>query len=285
MSIHIELLQFYRCKSLTELLERASIVFAQVGFPHLVLKWSPAASSSSKMIENSSMIWNNFSTRLDRHATEISEAIVASVAVGVQREPENTQELHRWRETRDGSYLLSGDAPKSFYLTQYQRSIIEDFGETAWTEFVVLRLSRERERMLVLEVKTQDSLTTTMLLDAHAALSVFACVYQCLHRPIVRQATEEVREPSMGELSKREVQCLQWLAAGKTYSEAATILDVSERTLRFHVGNAREKLGVTTTMQAVVAAALNYGFDPIDPRRSRYFLSRAPLRSDTQKAS
>jgi hypothetical protein len=80
------------------------------------------------------------------------------------------------------------------------------------------------------------------------------------------------------------VQCLHWLAAGKTFSEAAIILDIAERTLRFHVGNAKKKLGVSTTMQAVVAAALEYGFDPKDPRQSIYYTSRRPVVSQVRKA-
>lgn len=284
MNMHIELLQFYRCKTLSDLLDRTSDVFANIGFPHLVMKWSPAAASSGKMIENSSMIWNNFGGRFGRQADDLAEALKDSISIGIEQEPQDTLDLHRWRQSQDGSFQLSGDAPKPFYLTRYQQSIIQDFGEAAWTEFIVLRLSRERERLLVLEVKTQDRLTLAMLNDAHAVLSVFACVYQCLNRPIAGPSVGPETGDAQKDLSKRELQCLQWLAAGKTYSEAATILEVSERTLRFHVGNARQKLGVSTTMQAVVAAALHFGFDPIDPRQSRYFLSRAPFRSATQKA-
>ena len=77
-------------------------------------------------------------------------------------------------------------------------------------------------------------------------------------------------------LSRREAECLQWLAAGKTLGEAATIIGISERTLRFHVANARERLGVATTIQAVVAASLVYGFHPSDTRRSIYAISRTP---------
>lgn len=284
MSLHIEVLQFYRCKTLSDLLERASDVFTKLGFPHLVLKWSPAAASSPKMIENSSMIWSNFHSQIGSQADQLIESLSGSIQIGIEQEPQDTLELHRWREALDGSYLLSRDAPKPFFLTKYQKSIIQDFGEPAWHEFIVQRLSRERERILVLEAKTQEPLINNVIEDAHAVLSVFACVYQCLHRPITGEEVGLSHKQGRIDLSKREIQCLQWLAAGKTYSEAATILNVSERTLRFHVSNARDKLGVSSTIQAVVAAALNYGFDPIDPRRSRYFVSRAPLLSDAQKA-
>ncbi len=283
MSTQIELLQFYRCKTLPDLLDRASDTFANIGFPHLVLKWNPAPASACKMKENSSMIWNNFDVRIGHSAKEISRTLQESIVIGTSRAPEDTLNLQRWRETQEGSYRLAGDAPKPFFLTKYQQSIIQDFGEAPWTEFLVRRLTRERERMLVVEAKTQERLTQGMMEDAHAVLSVVASVYLCLHRPINGGDTKPDREHLAAELSRREIQCLQWLAAGKTYSEAAIILDVSERTLRFHVGNARNKLGVSTTMQAVVAAALEYGFDPKDPRRSIYQTSRTPVPSLTRK--
>ena len=230
------------------------------------------------------MIWNNLETHLGQSAPEIARALQESIEIGIAHAPEDTQDLQRWREAQDGSYRLAGDAPKPFYLTQYQQLIIKDFGEAPWTEFIVHGLTRERERILVLEAKTQERLTQQMIDDAHAVLSVFACVYLCLHRPITGSAAAPASEQAPAELSKREIQCLQWLATGKTYSEAAIILDVSERTLRFHVGNARTKLGVSTTMQAVVAAALEYGFDPKDPRRSMYQTSRTPVLPLTRKA-
>jgi DNA-binding CsgD family transcriptional regulator len=44
------------------------------------------------------------------------------------------------------------------------------------------------------------------------------------------------------------------MAAGKTAWEVRTILGISERTVRFHLNAAREKLQSTTTTQAVAKA-------------------------------
>jgi DNA-binding CsgD family transcriptional regulator len=43
-------------------------------------------------------------------------------------------------------------------------------------------------------------------------------------------------------ISARELDCLKWIAAGKTAWEASVILGISERTVRFHLNGAREKL-------------------------------------------
>jgi DNA-binding CsgD family transcriptional regulator len=52
-------------------------------------------------------------------------------------------------------------------------------------------------------------------------------------------------------LSKRERDCLMWAAVGKTTSEIAEILPISERTVIFHLANARQKLGAANSRQAI----------------------------------
>jgi len=58
-------------------------------------------------------------------------------------------------------------------------------------------------------------------------------------------------------MSARELDCLKWTAAGKTAWEASIILGISERTVRFHLNTAREKLKCATTTQAVAKAVVN----------------------------
>jgi DNA-binding CsgD family transcriptional regulator len=62
-------------------------------------------------------------------------------------------------------------------------------------------------------------------------------------------------------VSARELDCLKWTAAGKTALEASIILGISERTVRFHLNAAREKLGCVTTTQAVAKAIVNQLID------------------------
>ena len=62
------------------------------------------------------------------------------------------------------------------------------------------------------------------------------------------------RRAGAGLLSPREVECLSWAAAGKTDAEIGRILTISPRTTRFHIENAKKKLGVATRVQAVAEA-------------------------------
>jgi DNA-binding CsgD family transcriptional regulator len=53
------------------------------------------------------------------------------------------------------------------------------------------------------------------------------------------------------KLSRRERECLYWAAKGKTFGEIATILTLSERTVKFYLDIARHKLGAMNITEAV----------------------------------
>jgi LuxR family quorum sensing-dependent transcriptional regulator len=55
-------------------------------------------------------------------------------------------------------------------------------------------------------------------------------------------------------LTRRQMQALQWAALGKSDREVGKQLDVSESTAHKHIEAAKSRFGVTTRMQAVVAA-------------------------------
>lgn len=55
-------------------------------------------------------------------------------------------------------------------------------------------------------------------------------------------------------VTARELECLRWIALGKTAWEVSVILGISERTVRFHLNSAREKLSCINTTQAVARA-------------------------------
>lgn len=73
--------------------------------------------------------------------------------------------------------------------------------------------------------------------------------------------TTEEPEPVAACLSTREAECLRWSAQGKTLKDTAAILGLSERTVRFHLENARRKLDALNTRHAA-AIAMRAGLIP-----------------------
>jgi DNA-binding CsgD family transcriptional regulator len=68
--------------------------------------------------------------------------------------------------------------------------------------------------------------------------------------------------PTQHHLNDREIEALMWAARGKTSEEVAVIMSISERTVNFHLNNARDKLGVTTRIQAAVKATVAGFIEP-----------------------
>ncbi len=94
----------------------------------------------------------------------------------------------------------------------------------------------------------------------HAAALRFMGAYHDAHGTL----------PASGgpRLTRREIQCLKWAAAGKTDAEIATLVRISAPTVRFHLKNAAEKLHVVGRSQAVrEAAALGYVGLGLNPAR------------------
>ncbi len=62
--------------------------------------------------------------------------------------------------------------------------------------------------------------------------------------------------PAQEELSKRQCDVLEWAGEGKAIDDICTILSLHRSTVVKHMREARERLGVATTLQAVARAAL-----------------------------
>ena len=73
-----------------------------------------------------------------------------------------------------------------------------------------------------------------------------AVMFEYANRP-------SIKPPS--RLTPRETEILKWSAMGKTASDIAIILNISERTIGFHISSCFKKLGVNNKIGAVLAAS------------------------------
>ena len=62
----------------------------------------------------------------------------------------------------------------------------------------------------------------------------------------------QILPPQQRALSPREVQVLNFLAAGKTHAAIASELETSEHTVLTHIRNLRVKLGAKNRLDAVL---------------------------------
>jgi LuxR family quorum-sensing transcriptional regulator LasR len=68
-------------------------------------------------------------------------------------------------------------------------------------------------------------------------------------------------------LTKRELEVIKWVMAGKSSWEISRITDCAEATINFHISNIRQKFNVNTRQQALVKAIALGIITPEDPHR------------------
>ncbi|MFZ6752914.1 autoinducer binding domain-containing protein [Undibacterium sp. Dicai25W] len=81
-------------------------------------------------------------------------------------------------------------------------------------------------------------------------------IAQTAHATLSNKIYFEMLPNGAAKLSNREKEILLWSAEGKTVTEVAMILNISERNIVFHIQNAMKKLNTSNKTQTVVTAAL-----------------------------
>lgn len=84
-----------------------------------------------------------------------------------------------------------------------------------------------------------------------------------MHEAVLRVFDDRKLQHARIQLTEREKECLLWTAEGKTSWEMSKILNISERTVIFHLKNCSDKLATCNRQQAV-ARAVSQGL--ISPR-------------------
>jgi LuxR family quorum-sensing system transcriptional regulator SolR len=83
-----------------------------------------------------------------------------------------------------------------------------------------------------------------------------AWLAQAAHEALGRLLAARPDGAASIRLTAREIDILRWAADGKTASETAQILQISERTVIFHIDNALRKLGAVNKTAGVLKAAM-----------------------------
>lgn len=100
--------------------------------------------------------------------------------------------------------------------------------------------------------RSDDTLSADELSDKSLRMS---WLVQAAHETLAAVIAKRSTQPPV-ELTSRETEVLRWTAEGKTSGDVGQIMDISERTVNFHVNNAIQKLGVANKTAAVIKALL-----------------------------
>jgi LuxR family transcriptional regulator, quorum-sensing system regulator SolR len=108
----------------------------------------------------------------------------------------------------------------------------------------MLTLARSHETFTAAELDAKNEKMSWLAQVAHAAMMRFS-------------ASNKDKDGRAFGLTQRELEVLRWTADGKTSGEVADILNISERTINFHINRCVEKLGVNNKLAAAVKAAVS----------------------------
>lgn len=79
---------------------------------------------------------------------------------------------------------------------------------------------------------------------------------QVAHHGLAREMLTRWRSTSREAMSEREIEILRWVAEGHTNRQIAARLNITERTVNFHLNNAMAKLEVGNRTAAAVRAVV-----------------------------
>ncbi len=99
--------------------------------------------------------------------------------------------------------------------------------------------------------RSHDELSERELADLKIKMSWLA---QTTHLGISQNLLKNLLPDPRMQLTKREVEILRWTAVGRTACDISEILNISERTVNFHISNAITKLDASNKLAATVKA-------------------------------
>lgn len=109
--------------------------------------------------------------------------------------------------------------------------------------------------------KRTAEMVTELITDARVAVARPPRCGRVTPELLVRDTVSLLIKPDLKkdeelgkDLTNREIECLHWMAAGKTSGEIGIILSISESTVNFHLKNTLIKLNSNNRVQAVAKA-------------------------------
>jgi LuxR family quorum sensing-dependent transcriptional regulator len=139
-----------------------------------------------------------------------------------------------------------------FKLTSRQKELCETFYAFGWKDCFAVPIHGPGSLQGLVTLATRQDL----------ALSAADCaVLEMMSRAIWERCRLAegfgVSDPRRPQLSSREIECLQWAAAGKSDTDIAAIVGIKPATAHFHIEQAKKRFGVKTRVEAVAAGVLH----------------------------
>jgi DNA-binding CsgD family transcriptional regulator len=136
--------------------------------------------------------------------------------------------------------------------TVRQRELDDAARAFGWREALAVPVHGPNSLQGLVTLATFDEINLSA--DVRALLQVMSIA---VHERCRTSTSFGTSNPAPVTLSKRELECLQWVATGKTDWETAQLLGIKPVTAHYHVERIKQKYGVKSRVEAVAAAVLS----------------------------
>lgn len=136
-------------------------------------------------------------------------------------------------------------------VTPRDKEIVKLAQDYGWREVVGVPVHGPNGYQGLVSMATLETITLSPQDRAMLSMMSLAIHHRCRTEVDFGMSVEDAPK-----LTRREIECLQWAAAGKTDWEIAQLIGVAEATAHYHVERAKKKLGVSSRIQAVALLAL-----------------------------
>ncbi len=147
-----------------------------------------------------------------------------------------------------------GDLEKELDLSKRQVNFLRQGEEAGLHNGIGVPFSGPRSQIAGVALATKER--TTEHMRNMDVLSAYCNQFYHSYKRLIRAKRSTL--PKVVNLSAREKEIVQWLAAGKSDDQIASILTISAHTVDYHLRNIFIKLGANNRVSAVVIA-ITYG--------------------------
>jgi DNA-binding CsgD family transcriptional regulator len=139
-----------------------------------------------------------------------------------------------------------------FKLTEKQKQLYDAGAAYGWKDAFAVPIHGPGSMQGLVAMATREALVFNVIDCAILEMMARAVWERC--------RTSEgfgMFEPDQAQLSPREIECLQWAAAGKSDADIARLVGIRPATAHFHIEEAKKRLGVKTRVEAVAVGVLH----------------------------
>lgn len=144
---------------------------------------------------------------------------------------------------------LKGDLPRTFAVADYldepsDQAVAKLMRQAGWGSGLIWSIyGHDGAVGYIALFRRENAVPAALAENTTEALLRWMPRFNAWARAAAQAQQEDGSGAAQDALSQRETQCLLMVADGKTSKEIARLLDISLRTVEFHIQNARKKLG------------------------------------------